>query len=117
MSTSVPTESVSGLPAAALAKPSRLAAWAWPFGVFVLALLPRLIGLGSRPFWLDEVFTLNRASLKPGALVLDSFQNHHMPSFFLMLSPFTHLEHPEFWLRLPSALFGAAAVMLVFMIA
>ena len=105
------------MPAAALAKPSCLAAWAWPLGVFVLALLPRLIGLGSRPFWLDEVFTLNRASLKPGALVLDSFQNHHMPSFFLLLSPFTHFAHPEFWLRLPSALFGAGAVMLVFMIA
>lgn len=89
---------------------------AWPVGVFLLALLPRLFDLGSRPLWLDEVFTLNRASLKPGALVLDSFQNHHMPSFFLLLSPLTHLGHPEFWLRLPSALFGAVAVMLVFMI-
>ncbi len=99
------------------ARSSGFAAWAWPLGVFVLALLPRLLDLGSRPFWLDEVFTLNRASLKPGALVLDSFQNHHMPSFFLILAPFTHFAHPEFWLRLPSALFGAAAVMLVFMIA
>ena len=99
------------------ASASRVAGLAWAFGVFVLALLPRLLDLGTRPFWLDEVLTLQRASLKPVALMLDSFQNHHMPSFFLMLSPFTHLAHPEFWLRLPSAVFGAIAVMLVFMIA
>ncbi|MBU6449640.1 MAG: glycosyltransferase family 39 protein, partial [Rhodospirillales bacterium] len=103
----------ASLPASA----SRVAGLTWPFGVFVLALLPRLLDLGSRPFWLDEVLTLQRASLKPAALMLDSFQNHHMPSFFLMLSPFTHLAHPQFWLRLPSAVFGAIAVMLVFMIA
>ncbi len=89
----------------------------WPLLVFLLALLPRLIGLGARPFWLDEVFTLQRSSLKPGALVMDSFQNHHMPSYFLMLRPFAGLTHPEFWLRLPSALFGAIAVVLVFLIA
>ncbi len=93
------------------------AGWVWPLGVFVLALIPRLLDLGSRPFWLDEIFTLNRASLTPGALILDSFQNHHMPSFFLMLAPLTHLAHAQFWLRLPSALFGAAAVALVFVIA
>jgi mannosyltransferase len=89
----------------------------WPFAVFVLALLPRLIGLGTKPFWLDEASTLERASLAPIALVHDSFLNHHMPSFFLMLSPLVGLGDPQFWLRLPSAIFGALAVMLVFMIA
>ncbi|MBU6419226.1 MAG: glycosyltransferase family 39 protein [Proteobacteria bacterium] len=99
------------------ANASRIAAWAWPLGVFVLALLPRLFDLAAKPLWLDEVLTLQRASLKPAALVLDSFQNHHLPSFFLMLSPLTHLAHPEFWLRLPSAVFGSVAVVLVFLIA
>jgi 4-amino-4-deoxy-L-arabinose transferase-like glycosyltransferase len=89
----------------------------WPAGVFLLALLPRLIDLGTRPFWLDEVFTFQRASLSPRALVQDSFLNHHMPSFFLMLSPLVGLGNPQFWLRFPSAVFGALAVMLVFMIA
>lgn len=116
MSISTRTASVPAQPAVK-ARASSLGAWAWPSGIFILALLPRLFGLGSRPFWLDEVFTLDRASLKPGALVIDSFQNHHMPSFFLLLAPFTHLGDPEFWLRLPSALFGALAVVLVFMIA
>ncbi len=89
----------------------------WPGVVFVFALVPRLAGLAARPFWLDEVFTLQRASLPPPALVLDSFENHHMPSFFLMLRPLVALGHPEFWLRLPSAVFGAVAVALVFLIA
>lgn len=99
------------------AKPSRLAGWLWPLGVFGLALLPRLFDIAAKPFWLDEVLTLQRASLKPAALVLDSFENHHLPSFFLMLSPLTHLAHPQFWLRLPSAVFGSVAVVMVFLIA
>jgi len=88
-----------------------------PALVAFLALVPRLIDLGARPFWLDEVFTLQRASLAPAALVQDSFINHHMPSFFLLLSPLVPLGDPQFWLRLPSAVFGALSVMLVFMIA
>ncbi len=88
----------------------------WPLLVFLSALLLRLAGIGARPFWLDEVFTLQRVSMKPGALVMDSFQNHHMPSYFLLLRPFADLAHPEFWLRLPSAVFGAIAVTLVFCI-
>ncbi len=88
-----------------------------PLLVFVLALVPRLIDLGRRPFWLDEVFTLQRVSLAPKALVHDSFVNHHMPSFFLLLSPFVQLGHPELWLRLPPAVFGALSVMLAYLIA
>lgn len=88
----------------------------WPLAVLALALLPRLVGLGSRSFWLDEILTFNRASLGPSALALNSFQNHHMPGFFLLLAPLTHMAHPEYWLRLPSAIFGALSVMLVFMI-
>lgn len=97
--------------------PTRAKAALWPCVVFILALIPRLLDLGNRPFWLDEVFTYNRAALAPKALALNSFQNHHAPEFFLLLSPLTHLGHPEFWLRVPSAIFGALAVALTFMIA
>lgn len=88
-----------------------------PCLVFMLALLPRLIDLGRRPFWLDEVFTLQRVSLPPKALVYNSFANHHMPSFFLLLAPLLQLGDPQLWLRLPPAIFGALAVMLVYLIA
>ncbi len=96
---------------------AHLAAARLPALIFLLALIPRLIDLGTRPFWLDEVFTFERAHLAPLALVQNSFFNHHMPSFFLLLAPFTALGHPQFWLRAPSAFFGALAVMLVFLIA
>lgn len=96
---------------------SALSLAAWPALVFVLALIPRLVNLGGRSFWLDEILTFNRASLAPSALALNSFQNHHMPGFFLLLAPLTHMPHPEYWLRLPSAIFGALSVALVFMIA
>ena len=89
----------------------------WPVSVFLFALLPRLIDLGRRPFWLDEALTFRRASLPSHALVQDFFLNHHMPSFFLLLKPLTALGAPQFWLRLPSAMFGALAVMLVYVIA
>jgi 4-amino-4-deoxy-L-arabinose transferase-like glycosyltransferase len=89
----------------------------WPAAVFFLALMPRMLELGSRPFWLDEVFTFQRVHLPAAALVKDSFANHHMPSYFLLLSPFTALGNQQFWLRLPSAAFGALAVMLVYLIA
>jgi len=98
--------------------PARLAkATILPLAVFAAALAVRLIGLGSRPFWLDEVFTLRRVSLAPAALVHDAFISHHMPSFFLLLSALVPLGNPQFWLRLPSAVFGALAVVLVFLIA
>ncbi len=87
-----------------------------PALIFGAALALRLIDLGRRPFWLDEVFTMQRVSLSPAALVHDSFLNHHMPSFFLILSALVPLGAPQFWLRVPSAAFGAAAVMLVYLI-
>jgi uncharacterized membrane protein len=97
-------------------RPSRGAGLVWPLAIFVLAAIPRIIGLDARPLWLDEVFTLQRVNLPAPALVVDSFTHHHMPSFFLLLAPLAPLGHPEFWLRLPSALFGALAVALVYVI-
>ncbi len=88
----------------------------WPGLVFFAALLPRLLDLGRHPLWLDEAYTLQRASLPAGALVRDSFYHHHLPSYFLLLSPLTLLGDPQFWLRVPSAAFGALAVVLVFLI-
>ncbi len=88
-----------------------------PTLIFAGALALRLLDLGRRPFWLDEVFTWLRVNLAPAALVRDSFLNHHMPSFFLMLSALVPLGNPQFWLRLPSAAFGALSVMMVYLIA
>ncbi len=92
-------------------------ALAVPLFIFGVALILRLVDIGRQPFWLDEIFTLQRVNMPFGALVRDSFSNHHMPSFFLLLSPLAGLGDPQFWLRVPSAVFGAACVMLVYLIA
>jgi 4-amino-4-deoxy-L-arabinose transferase-like glycosyltransferase len=85
--------------------------------IFLLALVPRLWDLGSRPFWTDEVLTVLRAALPFRALVYTSFYAHHTPFYFLLVAPFAHSENPQFWLRLPSAVFGAVSVVLVYSIA
>ena len=98
----------------------RAAAWRRvpvPLLVFLLALLPRLHGLGSRPFWYDEVVSLQRAALPLPALLHDSFLRHHLPAYFLLIKPFTTAADPQFWLRLPSAVCGALSVMLAYRIA
>lgn len=59
---------------------------------------------------------MQRVSLPAPALVQDSFLNHHLPSFFLMLSALVPLGDPQFWLRVPSAAFGAISVALVYLI-
>jgi uncharacterized membrane protein len=106
-----------------MAGPAKAGASVWsadraalPLAVFGGALVIRLIGLSSRPFWLDEIFTLKRVRMAPAALVHDSLISHHLPSFFLMLWALVPLGNPQFWLRFPSAVFGAASVMLVFLI-
>lgn len=108
------TTALTAMPARSAARFARVAML--PALIFCAALIPRMIDLGSRPFWLDEVFTVQRASLAPAALVHNSLLNHHMPSFFLMLSALVPLGDPQFWLRVPSAAFGAFSVMLVYLI-
>lgn len=86
--------------------------------VLALALAARLYQIGAQSFWLDEVFTWQRIHLAPGAMVADSFANRHFPGYFLLLRWIASFHEGDFaWLRMPSAVFGAAAVGVVFLIA
>ncbi len=67
----------------------------------------RLHRIGSKPFWLDEVTTLHRASLPFRRMVFDSLSFHHLPAYFVVTSWFAGLGHDEAALRMPAALFGA----------
>ena len=85
--------------------------------VMALALAARLYRIGAQSFWLDEVFTWQRIHLPTGALIADSFSNRHFPSYFLLLRWIASFNPNDFaWLRMPSAVFGAAAVGVVFLI-
>ncbi|MDD2876470.1 MAG: glycosyltransferase family 39 protein [Acidiphilium sp.] len=93
--------------------------WAGAFAIFAVALAARLFGLGAKPFWLDEVFTVNRASLPVPALIANSLRNHHLPSFFLLEHALIGLgAGPGTWaLRAIPAVAGALTAVLVFAIA
>jgi mannosyltransferase len=88
------------------------ASLALPAAIGALALLLRLHGLGDKPFWLDEVATLRRATATIPDLVLDSLHNNHYPSYFLMLWVVAKIGTSQWLLRLPSAVFGAIAASL-----
>jgi mannosyltransferase len=83
-----------------------------PSAIGALALLLRLHGLGDKPFWLDEVATLRRATATIPNLVGDALHNNHYPSYFLLMWLVAKIGTSQWLLRLPSALFGAAAAAL-----
>jgi mannosyltransferase len=83
-----------------------------PAAIGAAALLLRLYGLGDKPFWLDEVTSLRRATASLPDLVNDSLINTHYPSYFLVLWLVAKLGTGQWLLRLPSALCGAVAAAL-----
>ncbi|MGH7048150.1 MAG: glycosyltransferase family 39 protein [Stellaceae bacterium] len=90
--------------------------WAAPLAIGLLALALRLYGLGDKPFWLDEVASLRRATASVHDLVADSLRNNHYPSYFLLLWLVAKLGTSQWLLRLPSAVFGAIGAALTCMI-
>jgi mannosyltransferase len=83
-----------------------------PAAIGGLALLLRLYGLGDKPFWLDEIASLRRATATVPDLVGDSLYNNHYPSYFLLLWLIAKIGTSQWLLRLPSAIFGAIAASL-----
>jgi uncharacterized membrane protein len=88
-------------------------AHALPASVGALALLVRLYRLGDKPFWMDEITSLHRATATLPDLVVDSLHRNHYPTYFLLLWLVARIGTSEFLLRLPSAVFGAAGAALV----
>ena len=86
----------------------------WTALVVLIGLSTRLYGIGGKPFWLDEVTTLHRASLGTRALITDSLSFHHLPLYFLISRWFIPFGTDEASLRLPAALFGALSCGLLF---
>ncbi len=83
-----------------------------PTAIGLLALALRLRGLGDKPFWLDEITSLRRATASLPDLVADLLHNSHYPSYFLLLWLVGRIGTSQWLLRLPSALFGAVGASL-----
>jgi len=76
----------------------------------VLSLLLRLWGIDRSTLWLDEVFTVDAVTMPVADLVAERLANTHSPAFFLLLKALPLPTDSLFWLRLPSAVFGALTV-------
>ena len=68
------------LPWGLISEKSKYSIYALPAAIGLLALAFRLYGLGDKPFWLDEIATLRRATATVPDLVGDSLYNNHYPS-------------------------------------
>lgn len=86
----------------------------WAGCIVLVGLFVRLYEIGNKPFWLDEVTTLRRASLGTTDLIIDSLSFHHLPLYFLISRWFMPLGSDEASLRLPAALFGGLSCGLLF---
>jgi len=79
----------------------------------------RLWHLGAKSLWLDEGATaaLARASWQHFAWVWWHGEANLQTIYFLFMRGWIHLGDSEVWLRLPSALFGIAAIPLLYLVA
>src|SRR5215831_7416713 len=91
---------------------NRLSPHALPAAVGGLALVLRLHGLGAKPFWMDEVTSLHRATATVPHLIADSLHQNHYPTYFLLLWLVARIGTSQWLLRLPSAVFGAIGAWL-----
>lgn len=73
----------------------------------------RLIGLGEHSYWFDEAREILRAQA-PWPDVLLVSEGADPPIYRLLLSAVAGVTLDEFWLRLPSAVFGAAAIYMAY---
>ncbi len=84
--------------------------WVWPVLLFALAVSLRFYRLGAPSLWVDEGASLRDAlELSPNA--------SYRPLYYLVLRLWAPLGSGEAWLRAPSALCSAAAVMLLYRLA
>jgi mannosyltransferase len=96
------------------ARIGRLASsWSASTAIATIALLLRLHGLGDKPFWLDEVASLHRATMPWPNVALEPLRNNQYPAYFVLLWLVAKFGTSQWLLRLPSAVFGAINAGLV----
>ena len=86
--------------------------------ILLLAAYLRLEGLGASSLWLDECYTAQFSQYGISDVVKTCWGDVHPPLFFFIANGVMKLSgKSEFFLRLPSALFGVAACLATFLLA
>src|SRR5512137_893858 len=81
--------------------------------IVLVALALRIVMLGAKSLWLDEVFSVTQASQSGAAIAADQYEAHP-PSYYLFLHEWLGVDQSEFWARLPSALLGTLTVLVIY---
>src|SRR5579884_728955 len=81
-------------------------------GTLVLGLALRLGGLDRKSVWFDEAVSAGFAALPVPDLLAASANDVNLPLYYLLLHFWLPLATNDLWLRLPSAVFGSAAILL-----
>jgi uncharacterized membrane protein len=83
--------------------------------IVALGALLRLFHLGYQSLWVDEMFTLEVATPKPGYPIWQLLRhNIHGPLHTFVVFLFRSVSENDAWLRLPGAIAGIAAIPLLF---
>ena len=83
--------------------------------ITLLALVIRLTWLGGKSLWVDEADSVYFAS-HTLLDILFHLCDPHPPAYYALLHGFLGLGRSEFWVRLPSAVAGALAVPLLYVL-
>lgn len=82
--------------------------------LLALAIATRFYRLGDASFWDDEVFTLGAASLPWSTLWVTGY-DPTPPLYYSIIRLMMDTSISEWWLRLPSALFGTFTVLFAYL--
>ena len=86
--------------------------------ILLLVAALRLWGIGAKSLWLDEIMTVQKASM-PFSQMMEQIKQHdaHPPLFQIVEWGWLRLGRGDGFARIPSAAFGVAAVWLAYLIA
>lgn len=86
-------------------------------GIVAVALVLRLVHLGSRSFWLDEILSVYYARLPwPRFSHILVREEANMALYYLLLRPWVLLGSSEFMVRSLSAIFSVATIPLMYVL-
>jgi len=84
--------------------------------ILLIATATRLYGINSESLWFDEAFSVYHAQQSLGHIV--TLPESTPPLYLITLHFFTKVfGNSEFWVRMPSLIFGVLSVLLIFLLA